>query len=401
MKYQQNSGAPSPSSPAAEFISGNADLLEEILLRLPPKSLIKFKCVSKLWLFTVSSPQFCHRHARLHSSRRRPSGVLLRTNPNSIHSQYQFLPLDTDSPSGSSLNYVPHPAGIKVLQSCNGLLLCCGVKEIGHSRNYYVFNPTTNQHTLIPQLGNVSRSITVFGAGLAFDPSRSPHYKVVCVRSTETSVYHYQIELYSSEDRTWRLSGHPFVAPFDMVFDNGVFWNRAVHWISPSRSSLYFDVDKEQLRAMPRIPISRNCGTRRFRYFGQSNGNLHFFEIYGSQTTRFKVFEMERDYSQWFMKYEVELDSIVKEFPEIVQHYVDPGEMKYYYAFVMLLLVREGDDKDSSMLIHVPGKILSHNVADKSFKKLYEIPTNHNKGHGSLQYGWLDAYEFIESLAPI
>lgn len=386
--------------PAAEFIAGNADLLEEILLRLPPASLIKFKCVSKIWLSTISSPRFCHRHARLHSSGRRSSGIILRTNP---ISQYQFLPLNPKFPSGSPsgcLNFVPHPAGTKIVQSCNGLLLCCSAKEIGHPRNFYVFNPTTNDHTLVPGLGDTSPTSAVLGVTLAFDPSRSPHYQVVCVRSVESPAYLNQIEIYSSEDRAWRLSGAPFAAAFDIVFHNGVFWNGAVHWISPSRSSLYFNIDNEQLKEMPRMPVSRNCGSPRFRYFGESCGHLHFFEIDGSRTTLFKVFEMETDYSQWFLKYEVELHSIVKGFPEIVRHYLDPGEMKYYFAFVILLLVRKGDN-DSSMLIHVPGKILSHNVSDNSFKKLYEIPPSPREGSGSSQCVWLDAYEFTESLAPV
>ncbi|KAK4757794.1 hypothetical protein SAY87_019095 [Trapa incisa] len=405
MGSRQNSG----SRPAAEFIAGNSDLIGEVLLRLPARSLIKFKCVSKLWLSTISDPHFCRRHARRHSSSSRPTGVLLRTNPNSQDSQYQFLPLNPKSPSGPllpvCLNFIPHPAGTKVLQSCNGLLLCCSVKQIGHSRDFFVFNPTTRQKALIPPPGNTNTSsgITVFGASLAFDPCRSLGYKVVCVRSTDSSSYYYQIEVYSSDDGDWRLSGSPFVAPFDMVFDNGVFWNGAIHWISPSGYSLCFDVEKEQLGTMIplRVPISRNSGTRRFRYFGGSNGHLHFFEIYGSQTTRFKVFELERDYSQWSLKYEVELDSIVQRFPEIVRNHVDPREEKHYYAFVVLLLVSEGRNSDTSMLIHVPGKILSYNISDKSFEKLYEIPPNHSKGYGYLQYGWLDAYEFMDSLAPV
>ncbi|KAK4768743.1 hypothetical protein SAY86_026893 [Trapa natans] len=406
MKSQQSSGSPQVSL-AAEFISGNADLLGEILLRLPARSLVKFKCVSKLWLSTISHPHFCRRHARRHSSSGRPTGVFLRTNPNSQDSQYQLLPLNPESPPGTlseCQNFLPHPAGTKILQSCNGLLLCCSVKKIGHSRDFYVFNPTTRQKAAIPPLGSTSTSsgITVFGASLAFDPCKSIHYKVVFVRSTDSSSYYYQIEAYSSDDGAWRLSGSPFVAPFDMVFDNGVFWNGAIHWISPSGYSLGFDVEKEQLGTMisPRVPISRNSGTRRFRYFGGSNGHLHFFEIYGSQTTRFKVFELERDYSQWSMKYEVELDSIVQRFPEIVRDHVDPREEKHYYAFVVLLLVNEGNN-DTSMLIHVPGKILSYKISDKSFEKLYEIPPSHSKGYGYLQYGWLDAYEFMDSLSPV
>ncbi|XP_040964778.1 uncharacterized protein [Gossypium hirsutum] len=51
---------------AAEKIAYNQDLLTQILLRLPTKSLIKFKSVSKLWQFIISDPDFCLSHTRHH-----------------------------------------------------------------------------------------------------------------------------------------------------------------------------------------------------------------------------------------------------------------------------------------------------------------------------------------------
>ncbi|KAL9409366.1 hypothetical protein AB3S75_047707 [Citrus x aurantiifolia] len=45
----------------AEVIGNLDDLLTEILLRLPIKSLLKFKSVSKHWLSLISNPVFCHR----------------------------------------------------------------------------------------------------------------------------------------------------------------------------------------------------------------------------------------------------------------------------------------------------------------------------------------------------
>ncbi|KAK9931547.1 hypothetical protein M0R45_018821 [Rubus argutus] len=93
---------------------------------------------------------------------------------------------------------------------------------------------------------------TIFGVHLAFDPSKSSHYQVVCVRSCSTSSAasnSYQIETYSSETRTWKLSGSPFSAPFDMVFDNGVIWNGTIHWISPTGASLCFNIAQEHLGA--------------------------------------------------------------------------------------------------------------------------------------------------------
>ncbi|KAI3437267.1 F-box domain-containing protein [Psidium guajava] len=264
MKLQSNS--------AAEIIAGNEDLVSEILLLVPAKSLVRFKCVSKRWLSIISGPHFSRRHARLHANSK-VSGVFLRRTL----SEHQFLPLAADSLCGcpfKCLDFVPDPAGLKISQSCNGLLLCCSFRKIGFQRNYYVFNPTTRQFVMLPHLGGASScATTVYGVSLALDPYKSSHYDVVCVRSTVESAFFYQIEIYSSREREWRLSGSPFVAPFDMVFDNGVFWNGGVHWISPTGASLCFDVKKEQFGMMPRLPILENRGSRRFRDGARFHGS--------------------------------------------------------------------------------------------------------------------------------
>ncbi|KAM7488734.1 hypothetical protein LguiB_026218 [Lonicera macranthoides] len=37
------------------------EIIDNILLRLPVKSLLRFKCVSKRWLSTISDPNFHHK----------------------------------------------------------------------------------------------------------------------------------------------------------------------------------------------------------------------------------------------------------------------------------------------------------------------------------------------------
>lgn len=189
-----------------------------------------------------------------------------------------------------------------------------------------------------------------------------------------------------------------------MVFDNGVFFNGGVHWISPSDASLYFDMEKETLGKLPSLSVSERSGKRRFRYFGESGGHLHLIDIYGPRTSRFKVFEMERDYSNWFVKYEVDLDPIIATFPEMIRDFVDPFD-SFSYAFLIMFLIREekkDDDDDDSLLLHIPGKILSYNLKQKTFKKICELTPHRNQSKtSSLQFGWLDAYQFVETLACV
>ena len=150
---------------SAEIIAGNNDLISEILLRLPPKPLLRFRSVSKAWYSLISSPWFHHRHTHL-SSNPQISGVFLRKSPADL----QFLSLTSENPSPSPfkfLNFIQDPSGIKILQSCNGLLLCSSFSKIGVARNYYVYNPTTQRFSTVPPVVGVA-SVAVFGVNLAY-----------------------------------------------------------------------------------------------------------------------------------------------------------------------------------------------------------------------------------------
>ncbi|KAK6121901.1 hypothetical protein DH2020_044356 [Rehmannia glutinosa] len=135
------------------------------------------------------------------------------------------------------------PSGIGIVQSCNGLLLCSNFRARVHNRRYYVYNPTTNKFSTLPKIdegGGIS--VRIHGMSLAFDPAKSPHYKVVCVRQLglDSGQYEYQFEVYSSETGPWRKCGEPFTT--EVNFENGVYWNGAIHWVNNGiGDSLYFN----------------------------------------------------------------------------------------------------------------------------------------------------------------
>ena len=68
---------PKPIAPSysAEIIASNDDLLREVLVRLPIKSLIKFKSVSKRWLSLIDDDKFCRRRSLVTSP---SSGLFLK-----------------------------------------------------------------------------------------------------------------------------------------------------------------------------------------------------------------------------------------------------------------------------------------------------------------------------------
>ncbi|CAL5343821.1 unnamed protein product [Camellia sinensis] len=377
-----------PSSSAAEQVAANDDLLIEILTRLPLTSLPKFKSVSKHWLSLITSPYF----ARIRNLNPNIiSGLLLHSSTHKLVPDLDFIPLETiENPT-----LFPSLSAIRIINSCKGLICC------ENEQKYHILNPTTKQFTSLPEpcaaLGNLS---------LAFDPSRSPHYKVVHVWCTNydsfsesyTDQSYFQIEIYSSETGSWKASGEPFVADMFMYVHGGVYWNGAINWFCNWGDSLYFNVDEERLGVLPMIggPERNDVDERDNWRLVECRGHLHLVQVYGLMT-RFNVYEMEKDYSGWSVKYRVDLDLIGIAFPRMMKRLpTDPS----HYAYAVLTLVREEKEEDSFLVIHVPGKVIGYNLVDKSFKKICDVD-NEGVTEDSLIYFWCDAFQYIESLSCV
>ncbi|KAJ7970617.1 F-box protein [Quillaja saponaria] len=384
------------SSISAATVANNEDILIEILLRLPIKSLLKFKSVCKQWLSLISNPNFSNLRNPFHTS---ASGLFLRRKSFLLSPQFDFVDFNHNpiaAPSYAPFKSLPSPSGIKILQSCNGLLLCSCFQQGNRPKtNYYIYNPTTKQYYVLPPFGssNGGRRI-LFGVSLAFDPFKSPHYKVVCLQGLGTpgGGDNFQFEIYSSDTGTWRVSTSSFSASGNIQFYGGVYWNGSVHWVSTLGKSMYFKIDTDQALELPMPPIPNFCHQRKFNYFGESRDHLHLIEIYNLQKLEFNVYEMEWDYSGWFVKYHVDLDHPRLSF-----------ELKGY-MFSILCVVRGESDEDSYLVIHVPGKVLRFTFQDKTFHNLYDIPTADIDDFDAwcpLRYASTDAYQYIESLACV
>ncbi|XVF49413.1 hypothetical protein PTKIN_Ptkin04bG0009900 [Pterospermum kingtungense] len=392
-----------------EAIANNYDLLTQILVRLPVKPLIRFKSVSKVWHSLISDPKF--------SRRLFPdiSGLIMHEFGTAPNTEHGFIPISLKSSADAPfkfLTFIKHYWGLKVVQSCYGLLLCCS-KIYPSQPDYYIYNPTTKQFVTLP-LPDYNRNTRIaYGFSLAFDHTKSPHYKVVCVRASdqdydsESSYISLQVEIYSSQTRSWRVSADkPFIAHVNTQFDGGVSCNGAVHWLNPwDRTSFYFNVEEEMVRELPMPPNPDNYEhMNRCRYFGESRSHLHLIEIYEPPTTHFKVYDVESDYSGWFVKYHIDLDPVTGAFPEMMRTFVDPSSL-YYYEFSILCIVREANDEDSYMVLEIPDKAIQYNLKDGSFNKICDLaPHDDNDNIGGSRVAFLRcfcAHQFIQTLASV
>ncbi|XVE63852.1 hypothetical protein DITRI_Ditri07aG0054500 [Diplodiscus trichospermus] len=387
----ERQGVSNSSTKSAEMIGNNHDILINILVHLPEKSLLRFRNVSKHWLSLISSPYFSR-------SSNFPSGLFLRMQPSLNKPKYHFLSLD-EKPvrdAFTSLTFVDDSAGIRILQSCNGLLLCCSNSRIGESsRNYYIYNPTTSQYTTLPKPGNRIPN-TIFGVTLAFDPSKSPHYKVVFVRSSRTS-HLYQLEIYSSETHLWSFPSEIL----KVNYSQGVYCCGSIHWMTNYGPLLCFDVDQERFQEipMPEIPYDWNQNAK-CRYFGEFGDRLHLVLTNGRHSrSKFDVYQMERDVSRWFVKYQVDLNALISAYPEMTNSSSQPSDSDYHAFRILAVVCKENEA--SFMVLHIPGKAISYSFKDKSFTLLHDFAPGCTDIEGCIMFESDDAYPYIPTFAIV
>lgn len=196
-----------------------------ILPRLPAKSLMRFKCVSKPWLALISSHEFIHLHLHYSLSSITNHLLILTENDCSLFSSNLELP---ECPAIKLPNFGIKPS---VVGSCNGLLC------IQSHRPYSLFllNPSTGSYrelsTLLPP-----RRYAALNFGFGYD-SENDDYKVVRIvdRLASRGFLGHQVDrivqVYSSRANSWEMI--EWIPPRDAMGDreNGaLLYNNLLHW---------------------------------------------------------------------------------------------------------------------------------------------------------------------------
>ncbi|KAG5563859.1 hypothetical protein RHGRI_000154 [Rhododendron griersonianum] len=369
-------GSPSGTSPLAETIANNLDLLSEILVRLPAKSLIQFESVSKHWMSLISSSHFSTTH-----SSRNPSPSVSGLYSYEISASDNSKRLNTVSFRGHrnlpSLTFLDGLRGNNdskpvIQHSLNGLILLRHFDD--GTTSYIVCNPTTKKCKTLPP-GCFSKLPHL--AYLAFDPSKSPHYKVVLISM-------YCVDVYSSHDASW---GHVFVA--DIYFTNikGVFWNGAIHWLSDGNGLMRFDVDAMEMIAIPSPTKPKILSSRKILYFGECGGRLVLAQFCSGFPMAFGLLELDKDYSGWSVKCRVDLTRLRSEFPEM-------HNLGYkFFGFRVLYVLKGEKEKDFVVVLAIPGRVISYKLRGKAWDVLPGLCPSASYDGG--------AYPFVETLFPV
>ncbi|GKB52700.1 hypothetical protein Tco_0903453 [Tanacetum coccineum] len=147
---------------------------------------------------------------------------------------------------------------------------------------------------------------------MGFDPTKSPHYKVVYATSIgdnddddddddDDVVVSIQIQTYSSETRSWSaVSSDPLSGRCFSCFEYGIYWNDAIHWLS-GMWALHYKigiVNKTVVLTKIQLPLTLDEKFPWDRKLYESRGTLL---LLGRDSTHFhqlNVYEMRNGHSE-------------------------------------------------------------------------------------------------------
>ncbi|XP_050211833.1 F-box protein At5g07610-like [Mercurialis annua] len=382
---------------SASKVAEIEELLIEILLRVPPKAMLKSKRVSKQWQSIISDSKFCLSYARF-----RPK-VSLLLKEEGERSKVQVISLNRPIRMENNVVVKDFIAfnghHTDIIQSCKGLLLCKSSLLLldprrddstfdGHLRcfAYCVCNPTTGQFRRIvcpsslspPSSPNpylIRYTHALFSVSLVFNPQVSNHYKVVFIFDWDApkeyaNIYpaHYGIEIfiYSSETQSWswqRRDELDYGRTSSMVKNNGPFCcNGVIHWFrydSSYRTGFVLRFD----------PYTMVFETIDFPYsfyffgFAEYRGNLQMITREFDRTSlEFIVWEVSLDYSKFYKRYCIDLESIRRVHPS---WNISPLSIFY--------IICGENIKDTEFVISVENMAVIYNHSDRTYRVISEI----------------------------
>ncbi|XP_049365956.1 F-box/kelch-repeat protein At3g23880-like [Solanum verrucosum] len=233
-----------PLSTTTEIIIPN-EILTDILLRLPPKSLLKCMSVSKSWHQLISSPDFVKTHLKLKTDQ-----LVLFPGINGKYKFCSLTPLFNKQQIAQELLLIDSP-NLKVffVGSVNGLICLCN-----YARETYIWNPTLkkSKKVLYPKLGTSFYNKYGFG----YDES-SDDYKAVFVDyyrnsyNDDVSKMKTVISIYSLRTDSWTILHDELQGVF-LLNHSGKFVNGKIYWAASTHIGNYdvyniisFDVAEE------------------------------------------------------------------------------------------------------------------------------------------------------------
>uniref|UniRef100_A0A0E0CB05 Uncharacterized protein n=1 Tax=Oryza meridionalis TaxID=40149 RepID=A0A0E0CB05_9ORYZ len=350
------------------------DMLTEILVRLPYKSLARFQCVATSWRRLISGDYLRRRLPLI------TSGVLYQEGRGGgggggegrRRQAYTYACASGGGDHGggvaeADMGFFPGHETSTIIDGCNGMLLYYASHP---ATAFHVVNPTTRRWARLPP----PRGKTLLSV-LAFDPSASPHYRVVCF--TGWLPRGASVEVFDSEGGAWRDHELDFGLDTDAMSATMHYFDGAIHVLAYSGHVVRIDLGTMAC-AVTALPAPVSCRARaghcrgRLRYASSDGTRLKFWELKNAAT------------SEWALKHELGVNDLVA------------GEASGAVQAVTFLFMAFHPEREV-VYLWTPWKLVAFDMEKRRVEEEWEVGPEKEKEGAHLIQIWL--FPFSRHLA--
>ncbi|GAY43279.1 hypothetical protein CUMW_073240 [Citrus unshiu] len=261
------------------------DINIDILSRLPVKSLLRFKCVSKSFCSLIDSQEFIKIHLKRSIETNSNLSLILSGTPAPILDSSRYWNGKIFSASLDSLNLgveLDHPfknckGRTPIIDSCNGLI------ALKNDENGIAFwNLSTKEHLILPKFwGDLKDKVYMVVDGFGYDAVNDDYKVVRLVHFVRENVEYTEVSVYSLRTNSWRRIRVDF--PYSILHGwDGKFADGHVHWLVTKNPEDYienliiaFNLKSEEFHEVP-LPHLGNKNDVLVMFVGNFSGCLYF-----------------------------------------------------------------------------------------------------------------------------
>ena len=239
------------------------DIVLNILARLPVKSVLRFRCVSKTWYSSIATPNFISNHLIYHKNNNNNLAYLINIRPN-INIPIFIGGYDH---AFNRISEYPIPFDFLVSYalsagSCNGLVCLYQLRDVPtNAYPIYLWNPSIRKVKRLPDSIYSSTHFDRLSTELAYQ-AETNDYKVVNIcqmPAPNHRGFEVEAELYTLSSNSWRkigisLTNNIVVSPF--ANNTSTFVSGALHWLGCISEAAFpymilsFDVNNDKFGEM-------------------------------------------------------------------------------------------------------------------------------------------------------
>ncbi|XP_047320924.1 F-box/kelch-repeat protein At3g23880-like [Impatiens glandulifera] len=252
---KQSSAAADDSDSVHLATSLPEEIISDILIKLPVKSLIRFKSVCKSWSALISDPIFvkAHLQGNIQDKNYARHRLIMKTRPQFDVKSCSLSSVLNEESSITDIDYPleDYPLSFRVIGSANGLVC---IRLLACDNSLFIWNPSTGRAKSLPPYGFRIHLERIISYGFGYDEANSD-YKVVVIyllgRPFEMS-YNPVAKIYGLKSDSWRKIEDFYIIP--QMSPYCTFVSGSLNWAAAVDNIVSFDLSKETC-SVTRLPF--------------------------------------------------------------------------------------------------------------------------------------------------